>query len=197
MRYRLPESLGGGEFEAFIDYHRVGELGADFVRFDVPGVGLVDIERGGLTEVKPPLPPEPPIGSVVRDKNGRVWVSLQGPTPYVWQSTVGGKERWADLVAGRGPLTLLVPDPFAEPVELPYTLSVGHHTKVRISAPVSRIGPIVALSLASGGRFVSPDMAPATARDLARALWAAADAAVTEKLPEWERELLEAQERAS
>lgn len=107
MRYKLPEALGGGEYEALTDYR--SKAGDDWrFRFRIPDVGLVDVPAESLTEVKPPLPPEPPTGSVVRDKHGRVWVSLHG-SAWAWQSVVGGKERWEDLVAGRGPLIPLVP----------------------------------------------------------------------------------------
>jgi len=121
VRYKLPEALGGGEYEALTDYR--SKAGDDWrFRFRIPDVGLVDVPAESLTEVKPPLPPEPPVGSVVLDQNGRVWQSRAGrPGPdsvSQWQSVMGGQQPWTYV--GTLKPTLLVPDPFAEPVELPW-----------------------------------------------------------------------------
>jgi hypothetical protein len=65
-RYLLPAELGGGECTVLHGWAREGE----FVDVSVDladGSGCVNLtlHRSWLTAVKPPLPPEPPNGTVM------------------------------------------------------------------------------------------------------------------------------------
>jgi hypothetical protein len=95
----------------------VGRLAAhDFVWVNHPEYGHIMLHRQHLTwEVPPPLPPEPPVGSVVLDANGRVWQCRAGRpgNANAWQSLTGGQEKW-EYIATLTPV-LLVPDPLTLP----------------------------------------------------------------------------------
>ena len=162
MIYRLPDILGGAELEATEWWS--GCAGANH-EYRIQGTSVTVSVPYGLTAVDPPLPPEPPVGTVVLDRDGRVWVSLDLDR---WQSVVGGREFWVDLVAARGPLTLLVPDPFGEPVELPWWSDDRSRIEVH---------PGAARSVTVWFWGKADTFRPASAREMAKALWAAADAA--------------------
>jgi len=130
----LPEDTGG-----VLDSAQKFE-GVWLLRFDIPGVGRIRVQREALVEVEEPLPPEPPNFSVVRvgvrpfSRNddaprdgGRNW---HGPS---------SAETWREVcdIAREStgfPPVLLVPDPLTEAPELPWEvdLSVGILT---VSAP--------------------------------------------------------------
>jgi len=113
------DGLPGGEVEL------IGELETSYKR---PGIKLSDgtvvyVPRDLLTEVKPPLPPEPPVGSVVRNRYNQVYVR-SGRETYPWSLAGGvGTYDWVHVLA-KGPgwvaPVLLVPDPLAEAPDLPY-----------------------------------------------------------------------------
>jgi hypothetical protein len=108
-RYRLPDVLGGGELDR---WHTV-EAPVGTIAFIVNG-HLVCVAVKLLTEVEPPLPPEPPVGSVVLDRKGHAWQAV-GPEfddiPAAWYCTHDTMDQtWAELNAEHGPLTLLVPE---------------------------------------------------------------------------------------
>lgn len=115
QRYRLPDALGGGEFGGYVH--------GGVATFEVPGVGRVMLPEESVAEVAPPLPPEPKaLASVVqigasffekRDDAGINWFDVGANTWVTWEQ-----------VCSVGTPTVLVPDPFAEPVELPW----HHHT---------------------------------------------------------------------
>lgn len=148
----------------------VGEGAAAFV---------IDINPKLLTEVKPPLPEEPPIGSVVLDDDGHAWQrfarAVGDPRTSEWFSAgEAADEDWAGLNA-YGPLTRLVPDPFAEPIGLPWTtgpVGVGYEPFGLGGGPHK-----VAVSV----RGEQANVTAMVARDMARALWAAADQAEKEQ----------------
>jgi hypothetical protein len=180
-RYRLPEALGGGECRVLNPpsgngvYVRV-TLGEGDEAF------TIDIDRNLLTEIREPLPEEPPFGAVVM-VDGEACQHFD--TPYeeelVW-AIVGSPKRisWVQLcdLALPGEPTRLIPDPFAEPVELPW--KNGHGVEVSQTRTDTGMSDQVYVSTkyaSYGFAHVGPDVA----RDMARALWAAADAAEKEQ----------------
>lgn len=161
-RYRLPEALGGGEFEA-------SEVHAQKAGF-VSGEHVVWIPVAWLTKVEPPLPPEPPLWAVVVDKHERVWQHVSDGRGE-WTCTVADLGAEWDELQEYAPLVRLVPDPAAG-VELPWdrglwsvrTSHIGIEAHVVIQAPV-------------GQNYVSERVSVDVARELAGVLLAAADAA--------------------
>lgn len=119
--YRLPAPLGGGEYEALIEFHtRVGDK--DRARFRIPGVGLVDVPYEALTEVPPPTPPEPAPGAyMIRD--GLVRRLSESPRDTERWACVGNDEwfDWARIwsVYG-GPEVAITPLVALPDVELPW-----------------------------------------------------------------------------
>jgi len=101
-RYRLPAELGGmelpedtgGVLDVLIGVHRA-RAEAWMLRFDIPGVGRIRVQREALEEVKPPLPPEPPLMSLVqvgvdfyhrRSKTGIDWFKVGSDNTWeTWQ----------------------------------------------------------------------------------------------------------------
>jgi hypothetical protein len=172
MRYRLPEVLGGGEVEVVQVEIPVQLRGypSDMVRAS-DGTELV-MQRRHLTVVEPPLPPEPPVGSVVRVTIGgesRVFTHLNEDVAL----TLGGwrdARTWTDWswLCEYGPV-LLVPDPFAESVELPWSPGKG----TWVVWPLDD-GDEVSVSVPGGKHY---GLSLADARAMARALWSAANAA--------------------
>lgn len=125
MRYRLHSALGGGEYDDAGD-RTIGTVGFQFDGIE----GLVYLPRKVLTEVKPPLPPEPPVGSVVlvgadpaHDARSGLVSGLVSRRYGAGWSTPGDDSgefaTWTEVCDG-GPPVLLVPDPLAEAPELPW-----------------------------------------------------------------------------
>jgi hypothetical protein len=177
MRYNLPKALGGGEVEALGPASGavvvVAPLEAPEIRVTLPWQWL--------TEVKPLLPEEPAIGTVVLDRYGQAWQNTGG-----WSCTTStDDEPWSELHTRYGPLARLVPDPFAEPVELPWEATDDGADATEADAKYRRVD--VSLSAANGhkdvivrvdvGRVNGIALSHGTARAMARALMAAADAA--------------------
>lgn len=101
-----------------------------------PELGVVQLDRTRLTEVKPPLPLEPSADSVVLDRDGDAWQrdpsGPEGPDGERWVGTASPvRLTWERLNNRYGPLRRLVPDPADDAPELPWTL--GTH-KDRIAA---------------------------------------------------------------
>ena len=115
MTYRLPEALGGAEVEGRIIRTglSVGVGARPVLLANVDGVGEVSVPLGAVTEVRPPLPPEPPEGAYaigdyvavriaghLAPRRGCTWFSTGGEDdrPYRWSSWdelwqhVGGDE---------------------------------------------------------------------------------------------------------
>jgi len=176
MRYKLPEALGGGELDEYRHVDGGTEAPVGTVAFLVEGC-IVAVARGLLTEVKPPLPEEPPFGAVVLDSDEQAWQRFM-PTPPGDRSGVewscageGADECWAGLQT-YGPLTRLVPDPFAEPVELPWKREFDTSTLIVERSNASNRAVYVD---GMYGHITADE-----ARAMARALMAAADAAEKE-----------------
>ncbi len=173
-RYKLPEVLGGGEHES------VGTHGA-MVGFELDGVtGRLWLTTTDLTEVKPPLPPEPPVGTfayaVVDDLNcGETVLHRRSETGIDWLDL--RRQRWftwADICSWPIVPVLLVPAP--EPVELPWTggASLGH------AVSLGRLGarePLLQITRKDGSSAASCHLGADDLRALARAAWTAADQA--------------------
>lgn len=120
--YTLPDQYGS---------IKVFEL--DFTDIDVPkgyaavapaglrsGDPILLIAREHLTPVKPPLPEEPPVGSVVRQLTGyrAGIVSVFERDDYGWYGA-GKNEPWSwATICADGPPVVLIPAP--EPVALPW-----------------------------------------------------------------------------
>jgi len=170
--YRLPEALGGGEVEIVTPAWAGNAIICEVALVDQPDV-KVSLARSLLTEVEPPLPPEPAPGSVLRCNDG--YLHIRRGSGMARSDHREGYSTWAEIVASHDqPLVRLVPDPFAEPVELPWRQRIGKYSTATVSRTV--VGEIT-LSLDSGGRVMAPDLTTADAKSIARALWAAADAA--------------------
>lgn len=170
-RYRLPDILGGGEYEEHRRADGSTEAPIGTVAFLVEGC-IVAVAVALLTKVEPPLPPEPPRGEVVLDVDGHAWqnaaalgVSTGGRH---WWSEGRADEDWSGLQR-YGPLTRLVPDPAAG-VELPWR---GGHPEAPFTVSFT-VGQGGAALVSSPGPFVLD--AP-SARAMAGALLAAAGAA--------------------
>jgi hypothetical protein len=166
-RYKLPEVYGGGEV-----------MECDFTDIAVPdgyaavapaspkdGDPIALIPRKWLTEVKPPMV-EPPVGSVMRDRHGDAWVRMEGG----WKCGILPVSLVTfEALQNFGPLTLLVPDPFAEPVELPF---IEHGLKVQPTKPDAEF---VYVDI-TGSRHGITHLTSRQARRFAAAIVAAADA---------------------
>lgn len=130
MRYRLPDVLGGmvlpEDTGGILDIQHGDEVW--LLRFDIPGVGVVRVQREALVEVAPPLPPEPPDWTVVgiRQSSGNYLVLQRQPVITVEDSAwfIAGDHKcerhdWAEVCAF-GPPVLLVPDPLTDAPALPW-----------------------------------------------------------------------------
>ncbi len=172
--YRWPADMGGGEHE---EYRPVS--GAD----STPPTGTVAFLRDGylvcvavglLTEVKPPLPAEPPIGSVVTvdgEAAQRFEDNYEADNPEKHWASVGTTQRWTwAQVCGLGEVVLLIPDPF-QTVTLPWG---GTQSNDAERVVVDRYDA-ANVSLVLAGRATAWFPLD-TAREVALALWAAADA---------------------
>jgi hypothetical protein len=169
--YRLIEALGGAEVEVMHGFAR------DDGRLDihVPGFdGAFTVPKHALIMVESPLPPEPPLWSVVLDRQGHAWQHIADGRGE-WDCAVHdlGAD-WEELNRDRGPLIPLVPDPFAVPVELPWTGESSYGTKVEV---LGGVDVDLRIQSKSGGFPATASFKPDRARELARALWAAADQA--------------------
>lgn len=119
--YRLPDQLGGGECVVMSGMAHVipGTEGMADVKLD--GMeGYAMIPYRWLVEVEEPLPPEPPVGVVVRINDD---VYQRSPLDESWYCVRAyGASTWADLCARAklGTPVRLVPDP-AVGVGLPWS----------------------------------------------------------------------------
>jgi hypothetical protein len=173
--YRFPDQLGGGEYEVVsVNDHRMT------MGFEVPGVGFVVLPMQAVGKVEPPLPPEPATGAYrvggvlcmrVSSEPGKCWV-------YRTEQGLFDEATFADLCSNFGlDVVPLVSDPFAEPVTLPWMRETSYGAKVGVRPLES--GSVNAWTQRPEGDLddvVVATLAPDLTRDLARALWAAADA---------------------
>lgn len=134
----------------------------------------------------PSLPPEPPDGSVVR-------IGERGPIFDRDDSAVPGNEcwgdrrwlgfgpdakplriTWAEVCTGGTPVRL-APDPFGEPVELPWEPAAPWSLPyVRVAAEPGGVGLTIGQTVDTSDGYA---LDAAEARSLARALWSAANQA--------------------
>lgn len=176
-RYTLPAKMGGYECELVRRITLVDGSPVASVAYLVDGVRVTAVlPQSWLTPVKPPLPqrPEPPIGSYFRYGDLCWYRYRSGWIP------VGGHERpvrqWEWLVEGylnRWPdaCEIAIPDPFAEPVQLPAKFG-----RLLIGADPECCGMVCIKDSYDGDRSFG-HLSPAAARDFCRAVWAAANQA--------------------
>jgi hypothetical protein len=98
-RYRLPASLGGGEYEGIVN--------GGHVLLDVPGVGAVPFEAAVVTKIVPEEPEDGSFVVVVRDasRGEQPWVFSRhddpvGETPnaaHWWWHDEGRWVPWLDV----------------------------------------------------------------------------------------------------
>lgn len=167
LKYRLPEVLGGGEVEAAND-----EPGYPKVGFDLPGVtGRLWLDRGDVTEVKAPLPEEPPNGSVVIADGDAFLRVDHGDEARWWRTGSLGGQSWTRICKADPNPRLLVEAP--EPVTLPWVAICQTDTEsLRIDGADSD-GHVPVIIPGVGTVYLNS----ANARTGARALWTAADQA--------------------
>lgn len=121
VKYQLPEDLGGDECVLLPGTVTLQDLPAVKVKTD--GGRYLIVQTFDLTPipVKPKLPEEPPVNSVVvvSGEGGRLrLVFTRGYTGWM----LAGEDRWFTWaeVCKFGTPTLLVPDPLAGAPELPF-----------------------------------------------------------------------------
>lgn len=183
-RYRLPDGIRDGEIEAEEVW---GGCAGGRPEYQLAG-GFTLLAPAGqpLERVTPPPPEEPPNFAVVR-VGTRAYIrdDLPAANHLNWYGPEGRKS-WDELcgMANRFtgfPPVLLIPDPFAEPVALPWSAATEPISSLRptlyVEAAVLPGVHITARPFGDGQWQLSP----AVARDMARALWAAADAAEKEQ----------------
>lgn len=173
--YKLPEWLGGGTYEAVGIHH--DDHGESMIRLDIPGVGTRRLPSDLLTEVKPPLPPEPEDGYVGRA--GRfVWErddraeqqGEAGPGKHWWRPGDDRTYTWEavhEINTNAGAdLVRLVADPADDAPELPWTLD---SCRRRASVGTPKHGTVVV-------DVPGVDYTPGECEQIARALLSAARA---------------------
>lgn len=138
-RYRLPDALGGMELPedtgGVLDVRSTGRGDVEgsgeawLLRFDIPGLGRIRVQREALVEAGEPLPPEPPVGSVVLFGGEAVQRVEEGDADTESWMGVGSSARytWAFLcqINKDHPVVRLVPDPLTEAPELPWRWGNG------------------------------------------------------------------------
>lgn len=189
-RYRLPDALGGMELPedtgGVLDTTQNVE-GVWLLRFDIPGVGRVRIQREALIEVAEPLPPEPPVLSIANFGDEGPFIRR---TLARWQNLGGYDFEYADLCRFGSPV-LLVPDPLAEAPDLPWS-SNGADVRSLTSVEVNGRTVLDTVNIGRGNPGQTAMLTPELARAKGLALLrAAAVAEGPQPLPDWERELLE------
>lgn len=168
-RYRLVEFLAGTYYEAISDV-------PGMVKLFVPSYGYMLVPGSLLVEAPPPpLPPEPELRAVVLDGEGWAWQRTENG----WMPGGGAPRAWAEVCQFGAP-TRLVPDPFAEPVTLPW---VDAEHDIRVDLTTGRFDdepadefPAVCLHLDNPS-----ELPPDAARAFGLAVVAAADAAEAQR----------------
>lgn len=153
------------------------------VAFDLPGMEeRLWLPVACLTKITPPLPEEPPVGAVVRadfaapDVARQLWVFEHAASPNGNSWYGAGRDEafsWADICALGNP-QLLAPAP--EPVALPWEFTDADAITGRVTAsPWVGGNRYDVLASIRGGDILG--MNATQAREMARALWTAADKA--------------------
>lgn len=193
-RYTLPPEMGGHECEiVWRSSALVAGVEIAKVRYPVDGFEVTsEVLWSWLTSVKPP-PQEPPNGSVVRvfrlgfravferDDEAAIswpkdthWFGTDRIDPYTWLDIQTLAETTAPV--------LLVPDPFAEPVQLPWRSKTPPtrmpNTTLGVAAVHCNKGLVASIQVIDSAYTITYDFDdPADAREYARAVWAAANQA--------------------
>jgi hypothetical protein len=170
--YRLPDALGGHPVVVISRESTTPGVWWVVVRIDDETFPLW-LPGTVLEEVVPPLPAEPDPWSVVQ--TGAAFFERRGNEAIGWYN-IGGHTfvTWEQICSGGTP-TRLVPDPFAEPVTLPWEAADEVRSYI---VEVTAVGDEVRdVNRAVEGYRVGVLLTPDGARAKARALWAAADAA--------------------
>lgn len=166
-RYRLPDAMGGLQYDAAEDDPEYPEVG-----FDLPGVSKrLWVARTDLVRITPSAPP---VWSVVGVGANAVFQhrSFGANGRTAWFRTGSSRAHSWDEVCSFGTPVLLVPDrtsPVGEAVTLPFEAESGYRTRVRVSESDGAIGLQV-----EGTGYAALDAE--VARNVARALWAASEA---------------------
>jgi hypothetical protein len=97
-------------------------------------VGVISVPHTAVTVVTPPLPEEPPLGTLLRDKDGCVWERDDPTDKRLAHWFNGGNEliTWEKLWA-RGPLARMVPDPADTAPDLPFSRNVADGAWLEVS----------------------------------------------------------------
>lgn len=173
-RYRLPDALGGGEIEATEVW---GGCAGGRPEYHLADDITVLAPMGQPFEMVEQPPPEPPTGTIVLVRAGadRRYDCAFLRTEYSgWYGTTFMEHRtWEQLLEMDPAPALLVVDPFAEPVELPWK---RHDVEVDQTVDGDKPSDHVYVSTRNC-RYGFAHLTPADARDMARALWAVADSA--------------------
>jgi hypothetical protein len=177
-RYKLPDVLGGGECVFHSKGYQDGCWIVELVD-TMPGMRL-ELESSALTEVEPPLPDEPPVGSfVAAGTNGNLlplyrrwregWMAVESLEDATWPEICAeSQER-----AGRSPVRLV---PAPEPVELPWTGSDADGDDDGRKIHVDCMLGLTLIRVVSGQDAIGIALDVAGLRELARAVTTAADA---------------------
>lgn len=174
--YRLPEELGGAEFEAGEFHHPNTSIG----RYQYRGNGFALWMGSKLSEVPPPIPAEPEPGAYLlggkvalrvdedaMDETSR-WTWIEDSDDlWTWEDWA---KCWADLGGPGITPQRLVPE--TPEVELPWT---GVFGAARINVGRDEDGDVF-VETVSGGRAMLPVLAPDEAEAMAAALISAARA---------------------
>lgn len=123
MKYRLPDALGGNEYEEYRNSDGSTEAPAGTVAFLESGC-IFAVARALLVEVEEPLPPEPPDGAVVRIRRDALTFVAErddqtttASGEWHWYTThVCDPSSWSEVAHNATEITRLVPDPFGKPV---------------------------------------------------------------------------------
>ncbi len=179
-RYQLPlDLLGGGEIEAREVWGGCAGGRPEYHLAD--GFTLLAPAGKPLDEIIT-VPPEPPVGAY---RVGGVLCMRPSSEPAkCWVYQIDGdmfdEATFAALCSNFGSdVVPLVPDPFAEPVTLPWEGDTTYGAKVGVRDLDT--GSVNEWIRQSNKESVVATLTPALARDKARALWAAADAAEAQR----------------
>ena len=179
MRYRLPEVLGGGECTVVERDPALTLMGKPAHVVMTEDGTYVVVQTGTLTVVMPEEPPNLTVlraGTAVYQRDDGLGRDVGSTRSWWWMAGRAQSTDWPSIA--RLEFVRLVPDPFAEPVELPWGGS--HGLKVSQTHTDSGPGDKVYVST-KGASYGFAHVKPSLAREMARALWAAADAAEKEQ----------------
>lgn len=173
-RYKLPDALGGGEYEGSFEEHLAG-----VIRLNFNGRAIY-VPLDMLTEISPPIPPQPGPGAYLIGDSMALAVRFENDGDPNWLSMPGGWRHWEDLWRDLGgpdvTITRLVPERVetVEPVTLPWQGESAYGTPIRVER--ERDGEV---GIVIGNRdigMVGAVCTPEGTREFANALLAASRA---------------------